>query len=98
MEISAGIWDGHQGSVPVSQSLLAFNVLAEANRMPEKSLTPDQIYYFVTRARVPAPLSREIEEDPSYGRKKVLFRRNAGPARVTIFDGAHEGIPEAAIA
>ena len=98
VEICAGIRDGHEGSVPVSQSLLAFNVLAEANGMPEKSLRPEQINYFVTMARVPARLGGEAEDDPVYGRKKVLFRRSAGPARVTIFDGAHEGIPEAAIA
>jgi acetyl esterase/lipase len=97
LEISAGIRDGHEGSVPVSQTLLAFNVLAQANEMPEKVIKPGQIYYFVTRAEVPDELKSEVEEDPAFGRKRVLFRRNAGPARVTIFDGAHEGIPEAAI-
>ncbi|MBN2288898.1 MAG: prolyl oligopeptidase family serine peptidase, partial [Candidatus Glassbacteria bacterium] len=98
LEICAGIRDGHEGSVPVSQTLLAFNVLAEANGMPEKALSPGQIHYFVTTAQVPASLRGEAVDDPSYGPKKVLFRRSAGPARVTIFDGAHEGIPEAAVA
>jgi len=35
--------------------------------------------------------------DPSFGRR-IFLRRRAGPARVTIFDGTHEGIPAAAIA
>ena len=97
VEISAGIRDGHDGSVPVSQSLLAFNMMAEANGMPEKTLTPDEIHYFVSRAAVPARLSGEAEDDPYYKAKKVLFRRRAGTVRVTIFDGAHEVIPAAAI-
>jgi len=97
VEISAGIRDGHEGSVPVSHTLLAFNMLAEANGMPEKALAPGQINYFVTRAAVPARLKGETEDDPAYGKKKVLFRRTAGPVRVSIFDGAHEGIPAAAI-
>ena len=28
--------------------------------------------------------------------ERLFLRRNAGPARVTIFDGGHEGLPHAA--
>ena len=35
--------------------------------------------------------------DPLYGDKRVLFRRASGNARVTIFDGGHEIIYEAAL-
>ncbi|MEA2063047.1 MAG: hypothetical protein U9P14_05065, partial [Gemmatimonadota bacterium] len=97
IEISAGLRDGHEGSVPVSQSLLAFNELARANGMNEKVIEPGRIHYFVTRAQVPPELSNLVEDDPSYGIRKVLFRVYAGPARVTIFEGAHEGIPAAAV-
>jgi hypothetical protein len=35
--------------------------------------------------------------DESYGRG-IHLRRMAGRSRVTIFEGGHEGIPEAAVA
>jgi dipeptidyl aminopeptidase/acylaminoacyl peptidase len=87
--IDAGLRDGHAGAaVPLSQSLLAFNELARANGFPEKSLTLEQIDIFTRESRVPAELAGEKEVEP--GRKQaVLFRRGAGPVRLTIFDGAH---------
>ena len=50
-----------------------------------------------TRATAPAELAAEREDDPDYGEKAVLFRRTAGPSRVTIFAGGHEGIAQAAV-
>ena len=96
VEICAGIHDGHTGSVPVGHTLRAFNALAAANGKPEKMLTAEQIAWFEARESVPPELSTEREEDPAFGENKVLFRRSAGPARVTIFEGGHEGLPEAA--
>jgi acetyl esterase/lipase len=85
LDINAGIHDGHSGSVPISHSLLAFNaVAAEKDRVAE-----DDIGFMVDKAAVPAGLQSPID-DPAYGRKKPLFRRVSGVARVTIFDGGHE--------
>ncbi|HUU29283.1 MAG TPA: prolyl oligopeptidase family serine peptidase [archaeon] len=98
IEISAGIEDGHTGSVPVSHTLRAFNLLAETNGMPEKRLTREQIEFFVNSREVPQELKGEVENDPAYGERAVLFRRTAGPVRVTIFKGGHEIIYEAALA
>jgi hypothetical protein len=42
-------------------------------------------------------LQKETDLDASYGRKSVLFRRKSGAARVTIFQGGHEIIPEAGL-
>lgn len=92
LHINAGIKDGHAGSVPISHSLLAFNKLAE----PEDRLTEEEIRYFVEKANVPPNLKQEIS-DPSYNEKKPLFRRSSGTATVTIFDGAHEYVADAAI-
>jgi len=91
LDINAGIFDGHRGSVPISHSLLAFNAVAnEADR-----LTQVQIDEIVRKAKVPKALLEPID-DPSYGKKKPLFRRTSGKARVTLFDGGHELVPSAA--
>ncbi|HWQ55950.1 MAG TPA: alpha/beta fold hydrolase [Bryobacteraceae bacterium] len=86
--IDAGIRDGHEGSVPITHSLLAFNELARANGFEGRMLSPGEIDEFTASARVPQSLRGEVEDER--GRKhKVLFRRTAGPVRLTIFDGAH---------
>lgn len=98
VEISSGIHDGHDGRpVPIRHSLLAFNTLAEANGMPDKKLTPGQIDTLVICERVPVELTPEAENDTSYGDRTVLFRRCAGPARITIFEGGHEKLARAAL-
>jgi dipeptidyl aminopeptidase/acylaminoacyl peptidase len=93
LHISAGIHDGHSGSVPVSHSLRAFNELAE----PGDRIPPEDIRLFVKEERVPERLRARVD-DPSYGRKRPLFRRTSGAATVTIFDGGHELVAPAAIA
>ena len=93
LDINAGITDGHNGSVPISHSLEAFNVLAE----PKDRLGAELIAEFVKTATVPEALNGQAPEDVSYGKKAVLFRRQSGAARVTIFQGGHEIIPGAAL-
>lgn len=93
VDLNAGIQDGHTGSVPVSHTLNAFNRLAkEPDRLSEA-----QVRAFAAEPRVPAGLA-EAREDPSYGDRRVLFRRGSGAVRVTIFDGGHEIIHQAALA
>jgi pimeloyl-ACP methyl ester carboxylesterase len=89
IDINAGIHDGHKGSTPICHSLRAFNVLAEANGHTDKMLTKDQIAYMVKHRKVPASLTDTWEPDIRR-RTKILFRRRAGPVRLTIFDGGHE--------
>jgi len=93
LHINAGIHDGHKGSVPISHSLLAFNEVADS----KDRISGDDIRFFVKNAQVPERLRRSIS-DPSYGKKQPLFRRTSDNATVTIFDGAHELVPQAAIA
>ena len=92
VDINAGIRDGHEGSVPVSHSLRAFNKIADE---PAR-LAEEEIAFFVREVQVPSHLEREIS-DPSYGAKQPLFRRQSDKVRVTLFDGAHELIPQAAM-
>ena len=89
VDLNAGIRDGHGGSVPVSHSLEAFNVLAQANGRPAQALTPREIRAMTRKAAVPAELLYHGPAEPKR-RDKVLFRRSAGPARVTLFNGGHE--------
>ena len=90
LDINAGIHDGYTGSVPVSQSLHAFNSAAIANGHHTSALTTAQIHWFRTRQTVPEELTDE-REDETDRLRLILFRRAAGPARITIFDGGHEG-------
>ena len=39
----------------------------------------------------------DVNRFASYGEKNVLFRRSSEKVRVTIFNGGHEGIPNAAL-
>lgn len=93
VSINAGIHDGHTGSVPISQTLLAYNVLAA----PKDRLTDDEIAYFVEKEKVPPTIKDPVPTDPYHGTKKVLFRRESDNVRVTIFEGTHEGLPEPAL-
>ena len=93
IDINHGIRDGRNAGdpVPVSQSLIAFNLLAA----PQDRFTEEEIAYFTREAQVPTALRSETT-DSSYGGLKILFRRESGNARVTIFDGAHDKNTEAA--
>ena len=93
LDINAGITDGHNGSVPISHSLEAFNLLAAA----KDRLSTTQIAAFVRTAKVPQSITDTVPVDKTYGVKRVLFRRQSGSARVTIFQGGHEIIPAAAL-
>jgi pimeloyl-ACP methyl ester carboxylesterase len=92
LDINAGIKDGHTGSVPISHSLRAFNVVA----LEEDRIRIEDIKHFVEKVEVPPGLKQELS-DPAFGEKVPLFRRVSGKARVTIFNGGHEIIHEAAL-
>ena len=93
VDIAAGVEDGHLGSVPVRHSLLAFNELAKVRQVPEISEVEMQQLWEWKRLKTPQP--GDTAADPTYDRA-ILLRRKAGPSRVTIFQGDHEGLPNAA--
>jgi dipeptidyl aminopeptidase/acylaminoacyl peptidase len=92
IDINAGINDGHTGSVPISHSLRAFNMLAAV----KDQVSEAEIEFFVNEAKVPTHLQNPKLTE-MYGQKKILFRRQSQSARVTIFDGGHEIVVEAAL-
>jgi poly(3-hydroxybutyrate) depolymerase len=96
-DLNAGINDGHSGSVPISHSLNAYNVLAEANGHAARKLTAAQIKTMTESRKIPPELAAKVVPAEKR-RRKILFQRQAGPARITIFAGGHEGDIAAAIA
>lgn len=93
LDLNAGIRDGHEGSVPISHSLHAFNILAQ----PSDRLSEPIISKLVKNTQVPEVL-RSNDQDATYGTSTVLFRRRSGSVRITLFDGGHEIIHDAAFA
>lgn len=93
LDICAGVKDGKTGSVPIHHSLRAYNVIAKAGGKETISqATMDELWQ---QGRLTSPQPGDEADDPSFGRK-IHLRRHAGEARVTIFEGGHEGLPAAA--
>lgn len=88
LDLAAGVHDGYKGSVPVRQTLDAFNVVARAGRAP--LITEDEIAQISRpQGRLDHPQPGDTQADRSFGRA-IYLRRTAGKARVTIFEGGHE--------
>lgn len=92
LDINAGIHDGHRGSVPISHTLLAFNAVAEE----KDRIAAADIAWMTEHETVPEQLRDPALQDATYGTHTPLFRRQSGQARVTIFEGGHELVEEAA--
>lgn len=92
IDINAGIHDGHNGSVPVSQSLYAFNALV----LPEQKIVEDDIVFMTEQETIPEHL-KFTGEAPEYGQRPVLFQKQADNIRVTLFEGGHEIVQSAVI-
>ena len=87
LDIATGIHDGHKGSVPISETLNAFNAVAAVqDRIPETD-----IRFMVENEKVPEGTPEFI--DPSYGKRKIHYRKISGNTRVTIFEGGHTILP-----
>ena len=93
VDINAGIFDGHKGSVPVSHSLKAFNVLSDSSGR----VTEAEISLMTEKPEVPEELLFK-GMDPLYKKWNVLFRRISQNSRVTLFQGGHEIVHVAGLA
>ena len=96
LEIAAGRHDGYIGSVPIRQSLHAFNTLAAA---AGAELISDAEIEQMSRpdAHLDNPTAADQITDESFA-TEIFLRRHAARARVTIFEGGHEGIATATMA
>ncbi|MEW4526114.1 CocE/NonD family hydrolase [Maioricimonas sp. JC845] len=95
VDLSAGVKDGKTGSVPIHHTLRAYNAIASAGGHP--TISDAEMDYLWEHGRLASPQPGDEVDDPTYGRE-IWLRRKAGPARVTIFEGGHEGLPAAACA
>lgn len=92
LDLAHGIHDGRTGSVPFSHSLRAFNqVAAKADQLPI-----DDIQSYYDTQKLPAGWHRP-KPDATFGLKPPLFRQVSGNVRVTIFEGTHEIVHQAAL-
>ena len=92
LDIAHGIHDGRKGSVPFTHALLAFNEVAAAGqKLPIQAI---QAYY--DTQKLPAGWAVS-PPDASFGLNTPLFRQTSGNTRVTIFEGGHEIVHQAAL-
>lgn len=92
LDINHGVHDGRLGSVPFTHALRAFNTVArEGDRLDEAALAA----YYATR-QLPTGWDGSAA-DAVYGAWTPLFRRVSGNVRITIFEGAHEVVHQAAL-
>jgi hypothetical protein len=91
LDLNHGINDGRSGSVPFSHSLRAYNAVVPVSaRIPGDSIDGWHAD--------PATLPRDPKlGDALYGVNPPLFRKTHGNTRVTIFEGGHEILQEAAL-
>lgn len=94
LEIAAGVHDGKTGSVPISHSLNAFNAIARAHGSPQ--ISAEDIERLWADGQLPQPQPEDTQDDPAWSRR-ILLRRTSGNARVTVFEGGHESLPDAAV-
>lgn len=85
LDISTGIHDGHSGSVPVSQAIHAYNLLAA----PEDRISDEDIEYMVIKELVPEHL-RWPDQDPAFGGYTVYLRKQSRLVRLSLFEGGHD--------
>jgi dienelactone hydrolase len=92
LDLNHGINDGGEGSVPFTHSLHAWNAVVPA----ADRIEPDLITRFY-ETQTPPPGGDANLTDPLYGLHPPLYRNTKGNTRVTIFQGGHEIIHEAAL-
>jgi poly(3-hydroxybutyrate) depolymerase len=90
LQICAGINDGHAGSVPITHSLSAFNVIARAQNV--EVVSDADISDLSQRKRIGSVTRGEANGSTAFGRD-IVFQKSAGPTTVVIFEGGHEGLP-----
>jgi len=94
LDLNAGIHDGHTGSVPIAHTLNAFNRIARAQGTRE--VTAAEIEQLSNEQPLTTPQPSDEVPKSEYN-VDIHLRRHAGPARVTIFEGGHEGLPQPAV-
>jgi poly(3-hydroxybutyrate) depolymerase len=95
LDLAAGVHDGKKGSVPIAHTLRAYNVVAKSRGAA--LISEEAMAELQETGRLAMPEGTDRTTDSSYDRE-IHLRRHAGTARVTIFEGGHEGIATAGCA
>jgi len=96
LDINHGIADGRSGSVPFTHSLHAWNaVVPESERFDAEWI--ERYYETMKPPGDAGGAEGSAEPDPLYGKRPPLYRREHGNTRLTLFDGGHEIVHEAAL-
>lgn len=90
--IFAGIYDGLQGSVPITHSINFYNkLLKDAGVKEQSKYVSDQEKLALLEHRLPLGKFESIAD------RKICLQKQYGNLRLTIFEGAHEMLPEYAL-
>lgn len=92
LDIAHGIHDGRKGSVPFEHSLRCYNAAVK----PEARLGSSGIQSFYETQKLPPGWPAALA-DASFGANTPVFRATSGNTRVTIFEGGHEIVHQAAL-
>lgn len=92
LDIAHGVHDGRKGSVPFEHSLRCYNSVVK----PESRLDAAGMASYYATQKLPAGWS-SAAPDVSYGPNPPLFRATSGNTRVTIFEGGHKIVHQAAL-
>lgn len=92
LDINHGVKDGRIGSVPFTHSLHAWNAVVEG----EKEFPADWIDSSY-QSQTFSESGNEANPDPLYGEHQPVFRKTAENTRITIFDGGHQIVHNAAL-
>lgn len=95
LDINHGINDGRAGSVPFTQSILAWNqAVSVSNKIDDRVI--EAFYETQTVPDELHPLNSAGPDD-LYGDHAPIYRQISGNTRLTIFNGGHEIVHEAAL-
>lgn len=91
----AGIHDGYQGSVPITQSVHFYNKLVEEmDGTTEDQVSMEQLVYLLAqRTSIP----HYTNDDAPIGGRQVHLRKQYRSVQLTIFEGRHEMLIGAAL-
>ena len=71
--------------------------MTDTRAAPKDRLAAADIAFITKESKIPDALKMEIN-DPFYSRCKALLRKTSGNTRVTVFEGGHDILVEAALA
>ncbi|MCK5369122.1 MAG: peptidase, partial [Cyclobacteriaceae bacterium] len=92
LTIYAGIHDGYEGSVPVSQSLNFYNkVIKDNGASDDQLISENEILKLVSMRMYPTLTDKKI------GDRNVIYERNFKNISLILFEGRHEMLTDVAL-